>query len=63
MEIAFDLQIKQKILPKFHGNIAKLQEPLEQLREIIALRFPESQRKIDRMLLQLEEQGFTSFIE
>ncbi|HBC29709.1 MAG TPA: hypothetical protein DC024_00475 [Clostridiales bacterium] len=63
LEIAFDLQIKQKILPKFHGNIAKLQEPLEQLREIIALRFPESQRKIDRMLLQLEEQGFTSFIE
>ncbi|MCL6557326.1 MAG: AAA family ATPase [Firmicutes bacterium] len=63
LETAFDLQIMQKILPKFHGNITKLQEPLESLQQIIGDRFPVSRRKIDRMLNLLQEQGFSSFIE
>ena len=63
LDLAFDLQINQKILPKFNGNIAKLQRPLEELGEMVAGAFLESERKIKRMLWQLEEQGFTSFIE
>jgi hypothetical protein len=31
LEIAFDHQLCQKVLPKFHGSQARLQEPLEQL--------------------------------
>ncbi len=31
LDTAFDHQICQKILPKFHGSQAKLQEPLERL--------------------------------
>ncbi len=64
LDLAFDLQINQKILPpKFNGNITKLQRPLEELKEIVAGLFLESEGKISRMLRQLEEQGFTSFIE
>lgn len=31
LEVAFDHQLCQKVLPKFHGSQAKLQEPLERL--------------------------------
>lgn len=62
---AMDIQIIQKILPKFHGTRAKLEEPLNSLLSFCKKnnRFPRSAKKIDQMLKQLSIQGYTSFIE
>jgi 5-methylcytosine-specific restriction enzyme B len=83
---AFDIQILQKILPKFHGTQGKLEAPLKNLLsfcygqsnpkenipdEMIqkAVEFddeavyPRSAKKIARMLKNLKNQGYTSFIE
>ena len=67
---AMDIQILQKILPKFHGTRGKLEEPLKNLHvfckaehsESGAL-YPRSARKIARMIENLNVQGYTSFIE
>jgi 5-methylcytosine-specific restriction endonuclease McrBC GTP-binding regulatory subunit McrB len=66
LDQAFDHQILQKILPKFHGSQAKLQEPLENLREFCSGggedgQYPYATRKILRMLDALEKEGFASF--
>lgn len=61
--IAFDLQIKQKILPKFSGSAAKLEEPLRALQKLLGDHFVQSRAKIEGMLKQLELTGFASFIE
>ncbi len=66
LEEAMDIQILQKILPKFHGTQGKLEEPLKKLLEYCDAentRFPRSARKLDRMIRNLEVQGYTSFIE
>jgi len=62
---AMDIQIIQKVLPKFHGTRAKLEEPLNKLLFFCNKdnRFPRSTKKIDRMLKQLSIQGYASFIE
>ena len=68
--VAMDIQILQKILPKFHGTRGKLEDPLKDLHtfcnavhsESGAL-YPRSAIKIARMLKNLEIQGYTSFIE
>jgi 5-methylcytosine-specific restriction enzyme B len=82
LQQAMDIQILQKILPKFHGTRGKLKEPLEDLlafcldekaslKEMIrqamspktdAL-YPRSAKKIARMIKNLDNQGYTSFIE
>jgi len=61
-----DIQILQKILPKFHGTQAKLEEPFGELLEFCKGangRFPRSARKLTRMIRNLKLQGYTSFIE
>ena len=59
---AFDFQIKQKILPKFHGSRNKLEEPLKEIQEFcIKNDCSESEKKIKRMLDILKSQGFVSF--
>jgi len=62
---AMDIQIVQKILPKFHGTRAKLEEPLNKLLLFCkeGNRFPHSAKKISQMLEQLSIQGYASFIE
>jgi len=66
LEEAMDIQILQKILPKFHGTQGKLEEPLNRLFEFCNAedaRFPRSAQKLERMLYNLKVQGYTSFIE
>lgn len=81
---AFDIQILQKILPKFHGTQAKLEQPL---RDVLAFcydkklnefdnkfieeasvsadgaRYVRTAKKLACMILNLQAQGYTSFIE
>ena len=67
---AMDIQILQKILPKFHGTRGKLEEPLKNLHAFCKAEhlesgalYPRSARKIARMIENLNVQGYTSFIE
>jgi 5-methylcytosine-specific restriction endonuclease McrBC GTP-binding regulatory subunit McrB len=62
LDIAFDHQICQKVLPKFHGSQAKLQEPLEALHAFCEEHgYARSAAKIQRMLDMLLKEGFASF--
>jgi len=62
LDVAFDHQICQKVLPKFHGSQAKLQEPLEALRTFCEEHgYARSAAKIQRMLNMLVKEGFASF--
>lgn len=64
LNAAMDIQILQKILPKFHGTRGKLEEPLKNLHTFCETeQFPRSTRKIARMIENLNVQGYTSFIE
>ncbi len=66
LEEVIDIQILQKILPKFHGTQGKLEEPLNKLFEFCNaedVRFPRSAEKLERMIQNLKIQGYTSFIE
>jgi 5-methylcytosine-specific restriction endonuclease McrBC GTP-binding regulatory subunit McrB len=61
-----DIQILQKVLPKFHGTQGKLEEPLNRLFDFCNdedTRFPRSAEKLARMIQNLKVQGYTSFIE
>lgn len=60
---AIDIQIMQKILPKFHGTKGKLQDTLESLKKHCDEKnYTRSSAKLKAMLKQLEE-GYTSFIQ
>lgn len=73
LEETLDIQIPQKILPKFHGTQAKLEEPLGKLLDFCSgvesevipenAPFPRSSQKLARMIRNLKIQGYTSFIE
>ena len=70
LQQAMDIQILQKILPKFHGTRGKLEDPLKDLHKFCnaehsesGVLYPRSAIKIARMLKNLEIQGYTSFIE
>jgi 5-methylcytosine-specific restriction enzyme B len=70
---ALDIQVVQKILPKFHGTQAKLEEPLGRLLEFAQTgagtdqaeqaRLPRTARKVSAMLRTLSVQGYADFIE
>ena len=61
---AMDIQILQKILPKFHGTAAKLEDPLKALHAYCSSSgYQRSATKLDRMLKRLSTQDYTSFIE
>ncbi len=62
LDTAFDCQIYQKVLPKFHGSQARLQEPLTSLQAFVDEHgYARSARKIARMLAALQKDGFASF--
>lgn len=62
LDVAFDHQIYQKILPKFHGSQAKLDAPLDVLREFCKSHsYEHSLAKIRHMIEALRKEGFTSF--
>ena len=62
LDLAFDCQIYQKVLPKFHGSQAKLQKPLKALLEFCEEHgYTRSEAKIQRMLDMLMKEGFASF--
>ena len=62
LHAAFDHQIYQKILPKFHGSQAKLQEPLRTLRKFCENHgYTHSLTKIQQMLTALQKERFASF--
>jgi 5-methylcytosine-specific restriction enzyme B len=70
---ALDIQVVQKILPKFHGTQAKLEEPLGRVLEFAKgsegggnaeqVRLPRTARKVSAMLRTLSVQGYADFIE
>ena len=86
-DTALDIQLLQKVLPKFHGTRAKLDKPLQNLLVFCydpdpnksidiseekrnqaeqfdtSARFPRTAQKIARMLRNLQEQSYASFIE
>ncbi|MGI2324501.1 MULTISPECIES: hypothetical protein [unclassified Methylococcus] len=63
LEDAIDIQILQKVLPKFHGTQGKLEEPLDRLNEFCETEgFARSAKKLQRMLKDLSDQGYCSFI-
>lgn len=60
--LAFDLQIRQKILPKIAGSEARIGKILETLGMFCEeKRYERSSEKIERMLGRLREEGFTGF--
>ena len=60
---AIDIQILQKILPKFHGTQGKLEKPLGELRGFCESHgYGHSVNKLEQMLLDLEANGYCSFI-
>jgi len=62
LDVAFDYQIYQKVLPKFHGSEAKLKEPLTVVREFCENHgYTRSLAKIAQMLDALRKEGFASF--
>ena len=68
-----DIQVVQKILPKFHGTQARLEEPLGRMLEFAQadagkdeaeqVRLPRTARKVSAMLRTLSVQGYADFIE
>ncbi|MDP3878262.1 MAG: hypothetical protein Q8Q50_14895 [Methylobacter sp.] len=61
---AIDIQILQKILPKFHGTKGKLHDTLAVLETLCDEKnYTRSSAKLNAMLKQLERDGYTSFIQ
>lgn len=60
-EAAFDAAVLMKVLPKFHGSLAKLQEPLETIRDWCGDALPRTRERVVRMLSELDQVGFTAF--
>lgn len=68
-----DIQVVQKILPKFHGTQARLEEPLGRMLDFAQanagegqaeqVRLPRTARKVSAMLRTLSVQGYADFIE
>ncbi|HAI86481.1 MAG TPA: hypothetical protein DCL63_05755, partial [Firmicutes bacterium] len=63
LPFAFDIQVMQKILPKLHGNAAKLLEPMETLNGALPDWCSMSRARLARMKMRLEQVGFASFME
>lgn len=60
-EVAFDLQIKQRILPRIHGNMS-IGSMLEELRTYMKNNsLPRSQQRLEEMQSRLKRDGYTSF--
>ena len=63
LDEAYDIAIMQKLLPKLHGSRSKLSKPLAALIKLCENKYPISLEKLNRMLKNAEENGFTSYAE
>lgn len=64
LDEAFDIQVLQKVLPKFSGSSSRLREPLTRLHTYLAdAGLHRSASKVARMLETLRTVGFVSFVE
>lgn len=62
--IAFDIEIKQKILPKLTGSGIELKDTLESLQDYFEKKgYDRSLAKVKDMLSRLDRDGFTSFYD
>ena len=62
--IAFDTQLKQKILPKLSGSGKDLKDTLAELQQYFQeKRYERSLAKVNDMINRLEHDGFTSFYD
>ena len=62
LRIALDLQLLQKVLPRFSGAREQIEAPLRELLAWTeAARFVRTARKITRLLARLQRDGFVSF--
>lgn len=59
---AFDIQLKQKILPKIHGMKSELKELLDSLSSADYSGFSVFQKKVSAMKKELEKGQFTSYM-
>jgi hypothetical protein len=63
--VAFDFQIKQRVLPKIRGmQSSELEESLKKLGEFLSgKRYQESKKKVDSMLHLLRSKGYVNYWE
>lgn len=61
-DFAFDIQLKQKILPKIHGMKSELKELLDLLSSTDYSRFSIFQKKVSAMKKELIKKQFTSYM-
>ena len=62
LRIALDLQLLQKVLPRFSGAREQIEAPLRELLDWAeAERFARAARKLTRLLARLQRDGFVSF--
>ena len=61
-DFAFDIQLKQKILPKIHGMKRELEKLLESLSSADYSGFSIFQKKVSAMKKELEKKQFTSYM-
>jgi len=61
---SLDIQILQKVLPKLHGTRAKLEDPIKDLIDYCNEHgFTRSEGKLKNMQINLDKNGYASFIE
>ena len=58
----FDSQIKQKMLPKIHGQEKVILGTLEELIDACEENYPSSKEKLEEMIDVLNKQRYVSFI-
>lgn len=73
LRAAFDEAVLMKVLPKFHGSRARLEEPLRQvlawcagtdpadLEQVSGVRYPRTWARAARLLRDVERDGFAAF--
>ena len=62
LQTALDLQILQKLLPRFSGASAQIETPARELQRWAAAHsFPRAARKLNHILARLERDGFADF--
>ncbi|HLV81591.1 MAG TPA: AAA family ATPase [Chthonomonadaceae bacterium] len=64
LQMALDLQVLQKVLPRFTGSQEQIEQPLEEmLRWARKAGLPQTARRLERLLARVQRDGFASFDE
>ncbi len=63
LDNALDFAIMQKLLPKLHGSTTRLSPVLDELLKLCAGKYLVSAEKLERMSMQLKDNGYASFAE